>query len=169
LGIVVLANKSGSPLPDDIALHAADRLLGLEPIDWLGETLDQLTKGEDARKESKEKKETGQRPGTRPVHPLEEYAGDYQHPGYGSLKVELRDGRLVSVYNGIELSLEHWHFEVFNAPRADNDPTMDDLNWKMQFETNVKGYVGSVSVPLESRVKPIVFTRLPDKKPSNPG
>ncbi len=124
VGIVVLTNKEGSPLPDLIVLHAADRLLGLEPIDWLAEGLDQSKKGEDARKEAakKKKKETWRRSGTHPAHPLEEYAGDYEHPGYGLLKIELRDGRLSCVYNRIEFTLEHLHFEVFNAPRPTTTP-----------------------------------------------
>ena len=57
------------------------RLLGLEPIDWLAEGLDRRTKSLAAEKEAKKKKETVRRSGTHPAHPLEEYAGDYQHPG----------------------------------------------------------------------------------------
>ena len=168
IGIVVLTNKSGTPLPDLIVLHAADRLLGLEPIDWLAEDLDQRKKGEDAKKEDKKKKETWRRSGTHPAHPLEEYAGDYEHPGYGPLRIELRDGRLGCVYHGIEFTLEHWHFEVFNAPKADNAPALGDLNWMLSFQTNLKGYVDAVAVPLEPKVKPIVFTKRPDKKLSDP-
>ncbi|HZW34487.1 MAG TPA: DUF3471 domain-containing protein, partial [Isosphaeraceae bacterium] len=168
LGIVVLNNKNSSPLPGLVAQHASDRLLGLEPIDWLAEGLDRRTKSLAAEKEAKTKKETVRRSGTHPAHPLEEYTGDYQHPGYGPLKVELRDGRLVSTYNGIEATLEHWHFEVFSAPKADNDPALDDLNLKLQFQTNFKGYVDAVAVPLEPSVKPIVFTKQPDKKLTDP-
>ncbi len=82
--------------------------------------------------------------------------------------IELRDGKLVAVYNGIEATLEHWHYEVFNAPKADNDPALADINWKVQFQTNVKGYVDAVAVPLEPSVKPIVFARRPDRKLSDP-
>ena len=168
MGLVVLTNKDGTPLPELITRHAADRLLSLEPIDWLAEGLDKRNKGLDAQKEAKKKKESVRRPGTRPAHPLEEYAGDYEHPGYGPLTVELRDGKLVATYNGIAATLDHWHYEVFNAPKADNDPALADLNWKIQFQTNVKGYVDAVAVPLEPSVKPIVFTRRPDRKLSDP-
>jgi CubicO group peptidase (beta-lactamase class C family) len=168
MGLVVLTNKDGTPLPETITRHAADRLLGLEPIDWLAEALDRRTKSLDATKEAKKKKESVRRPGTKPAHPLEEYAGDYEHPGYGVLKVELRDGKLVAVYNGIRATLDHWHYEVFSAPKADNDPALADLNWKVQFQTNVKGDVDAVAAPLEPTVKPIVFTRRPDSKLSDP-
>jgi CubicO group peptidase (beta-lactamase class C family) len=169
MAIVVLTNKDRSPLPDLIVLHVADRLLGLEPFDWLAEGLDHRKKAEDASKvAAKTETDTWRRSGTQAAHPLEEYAGEYEHPGYGPLKIELRDGRLVSVYNGLEFTLEHWHFEVFNAPKADNDPTLDNLNWKVAFQTNVKGFVDAVAVPLEPKVKPIVFTKRPDKKLSDP-
>ncbi len=168
IGLVVLTNKDGSPLPGLIGQHAADRLLGLAPIDWLAEGLDRRTKGLEAEKAAKTKKDTVRRPGTHPAHPLEEYAGDYEHPGYGPLAIEVKDGRLVSVYNGIRATLDHWHYEVFNAPKPDNDPALADLNLKFQFQTNLKGYVDGVAVPLEPSVKPIVFTKLPDKKLSDP-
>jgi hypothetical protein len=169
VGIVVLANKEGSPLPDLIAMHAADRLLGLEPIDWLAEGLDQSKKRENARKEeAKKKKDTWRRSGTHPAHPLEEYSGEYEHPAYRLLRIELRDGRLGCVYHGIEFTLEHWHFEVFNAPKAENDPVLEPLDWKFQFQTNLKGYVDAIAMPLYSNIKPIVFTRRPDKKLSDP-
>ncbi len=120
------------------------------------------------RRRPRRRKTTVRRPGTRPAHPLEEYAGDYEHPGYGPLTVELHDGQLVSTYNGIRATLDHWHYEVFNAPKADNDPALADLNLKLQFQTNLKGYVDAVAVPLEPSVKPIVFTKRPDKKLSDP-
>ncbi|MGP0062888.1 MAG: serine hydrolase [Isosphaeraceae bacterium] len=168
MGIVVLSNKDGSPLPSLIVRHASDRLLGLAPIDWLAEGLDRRNKALEAEKAARKQKGTVRRPGTRSAHPLEEYAGDYEHPGYGTLAIELHDGHLVSTYNGIRASLEHWHFEVFNAPKADNDPALADLNLKHQFQTSVKGYVDAVAVPLEPSVKPIVFLKRPDKKLSDP-
>ncbi len=168
MGLVVLTNKNGTPLPELISRHASDRLLALQPIDWLAEGLEKQTKAQGAEKEAKKKKESVRRPGTHPAHPLEEYAGEYEHPGYGELTVEVKDGKLVAVINDIRATLEHWHYEVFNAPKADNDPALDDLNWKLQFQTNVKGDVDAVSAPLEPTVKPIVFTRRPDRKLSDP-
>ena len=168
MGLVVLTNKDGTPLPGLIGRHASDRLLGLTPIDWLAEGLDRRTKGLAAEKDAKTKKDTVRRPGTHPAHPLAEYAGDYEHPGYGPLTIEVHDGRLVSVYNGIRASLDHWHYDVFNAPKADNDPALAELNLKLQFQTNLKGYVDAVAVPLEPSVKPIVFLKQPDKKLSDP-
>src|SRR5262249_46855573 len=147
LGLVVLTNMNGSSLPRLITEHASDRLLGLATTGWLAEGLDKKAKGRDAEKDAKKNKDEARRPGTHPAQPLEEYAGDYVHRGYGTLKIALRDGKLVYTYNGIEAALEHWHYEVFAAPKADNDPAMADLNLKLQFHDDLKGYVSAVAVP----------------------
>lgn len=39
IGVVVLANLNGTPLPTIVARQASDRMLGLEPVDWNGRTL----------------------------------------------------------------------------------------------------------------------------------
>ena len=166
LGIVVLANMNGTGLPEMVTRHAADRLLGLPPIDWNGEALGKKAKNKAAAKEAKTKKDTVRRPGTTPAHKLEEYAGEYEHPGYGIIKIELRDGKLNFAYNNIEAPLEHWHFEVFNALKNPKDPAFEDQ--KVQFLTNVKGYVDGLAVSFEPSLKPIVFTMRPDRRLSDP-
>ena len=123
-------------------------------------------KNKAAAKEAKTKKDTVRRPGTTPAHPLEEYAGEYEHPGYGIIKIELRDGKLNFAYNNIEAPLEHWHFEVFNALKNPKDPAFEDQ--KVQFLTNVKGYVDGLAVSFEPSLKPIVFTMRPDSRLSDP-
>jgi CubicO group peptidase (beta-lactamase class C family) len=166
LGLVLLSNKNGTGLPGLVAQHALDRLLKLEPIDWSGEALKRRKASLEAAKAAKAKKTSVRRSGTHHAHSLEEYAGDYEHPGYGSLKVELRDGSLSFVYNSIDTPLEHWHFEVFSGKKAAKDPAFEDM--KLQFRDNLRGDVDGLAVPFESSVKPIVFARKPDAKLSDP-
>ena len=166
LGLVVLSNMNGTQLPELLSRHAADRLLGLPSIDWSGEALKKKKVAKDAAKSAKTKKTAVRRRGTTPAHPLEEYAGLYEHPGYGVAHVELREGKLHFSFNGIDAPLEHWHYEVFNALKNPKDPALEDM--KVQFLTGVKGFVESLSVPFEPRLKPIVFTKRPDAKLSDP-
>jgi CubicO group peptidase (beta-lactamase class C family) len=166
LGMVVLANLGGTGLPQMITRHASDRLLGLTSIDWNGEALEKRAKGKAATKDAKSKRETVRRPGTTPSHKLEEYAGLYEHPGYGIIKIELREGKLNFTYNQIKAPLEHWHFEVFRGLKNPKDPAFEDL--KVQFLTNVNGYVDSLAVPFEPSLKPIVFAHRPDARLSDP-
>jgi CubicO group peptidase (beta-lactamase class C family) len=166
LGLIAVANISGTSLPEMVTRHAADRLLGLSTIDWSGEELAKKAKNKAASKEAKSKKETVRRPGTTPAHPLEEYAGEYENPGYGIVKIELRDGKLTFAYNGIEAPLAHWHYEVFNGLKNPKDPAFEDE--KVQFQTNVKGYVDGLAVAFEPSLKPIVFAIRPDARLSDP-
>ncbi len=166
LGIVVLSNMNGTQLPEMVSRHAADRILSLSPIDWAGEELKKRKTAKEAARVAKTKKTTVRRPGTSPSHPLAEYVGLYEHPGYGEVQVEERDGRLTFRFNGIDAELEHWHFVVWNALKNPKDPAFEDM--KLQFLTGLKGYVEGLSLPFEPRIKPIVFSKKPEAKLSDP-
>jgi len=142
-----------------VSRHGADRILGLEPIDWSGEELVKKKKGKEATKAAKARKDTVRRSGTAPAHKLDEYAGEYEHRGYGIVQIELHDGQLNLTYNKIGAPLQHWHYEVFNALKNPKDPAFEDQ--KVQFLTNVKGYVDGLAVTMEPRLKPIVFSKRP--------
>jgi hypothetical protein len=166
LGLVVLSNMNGTQLPEMLSRHAADRILALSPIDWSGEALKKKKAGDEAAKSAKTKKTTVRRPGTKPGHALEEYAGTFEHPGYGTIRVEARDGTLHFSFNGIDAELEHWHFEFWNAQKNAKDPAFEEM--KVQFLTGVKGFVEGLSVPFEARIKPIVFSKSADPRLSDP-
>lgn len=159
LGFVALANKSASGLPELLIRTAADRILDLEPVDWIGEAAKRRAEGEEIGKAASERQETRRRSGTSPAHKLAEYAGDYSHPGYGDIKVTLKGKALEFVYNGIATPLEHWHFETWNGGKAD-DPVF--TNMKLTFRTDLNGQIVSVEAPFEPSVDPIVFAKKPD-------
>ncbi len=157
-GFVVLTNKNGTGLPELLIRHAIDRLLELEPIKWLSEAADKKEKGEQAEKAAKQKKLVRQKKGTRPAHKLKEYTGTYVHPGYGELKVFLKEKQLAFTYNGISTLLNHWHFETFNGAEASDDSFQDI---KLTFRTNVRGLVSALEVPFEATLEEIVFKMKP--------
>jgi CubicO group peptidase (beta-lactamase class C family) len=159
VGFVVLVNKNGSALPELLIRQASDLVLELEPKDWIGEAAKEKAAGEKVGEEARQKKHTRKKPGTKPAHELEEYTGDYFHPGYGDLKVFLKNGEIYFTFNGITTPLEHWHYETFNGKRAD-DPTFEDM--KLTFRTDVNGNVARLETPFESTLDAIAF----DKKPS---
>ena len=164
LGFVVLTNKNGTPFPSLVVQTAADRVFGLEAVDWIGEAAKNQAEGNEAQKKAEEKKVTRRRPGTTPAHKLEEYTGDYWHPGYGGLKVELKGTQLLFTYNRIATPLEHWHYETFSGLKTD-DPTFQDM--KLTFRTDVNGNVAAVAAPFEPTLGEIVFARKPEAKLSD--
>lgn len=123
LGIVFFTNRR-SFLPAQITQTAVDRILGFEPIDWLGEAYQQKKMDEIARKEAENKKEMLRISGTKPSHQLSEYTGDYHHPGYGSLKIDNVNEAMELTINGMTPSLEHWHYDVWNSVNWGGDSTV---------------------------------------------
>jgi hypothetical protein len=165
VGFVVLSNKNATGLPELLIRHATDLLLGLEPKDWVGEAAKSKVKGDEAAKEAEKKKAARRVLNTKPSHKLEDYAGDYFHPGYGDLKVTADKGQLSFTFNYIATPLEHWHFDVFNGLRA-GDPAFEDT--KLNFITDANGNVARLEAPFESTLEPIVFDKKPDAKLSDP-
>jgi CubicO group peptidase (beta-lactamase class C family) len=165
LGFVILTNRNGTGLPELLIRAAADRILGLAAEDWIGDAAKRMAEAEAVGKKAEEKLGSRRRPGTVPAHKLEEYAGDYRHPGYGDLKVTLKAGQLGFVYNGMATPLAHWHFETFNGGKAD-DPEFKDM--KVTFRTDATGNVVGVAIPLEATVDDIYFVKKPDARLSDP-
>ena len=161
LGIVILTNKNGTSLPSILRNHITDRILELETIDWYGNALSSMEKGKEIIKEAQKKKEATRMEGTNFSHKLENYAGIYQHPGYGEITVEINDDQLNFTYHDIKTSLEHWHYDVFNGMKAE-DPVFRDM--KLQFLSNLDGYISELHLPMEPRVDPIAFLKKPDKR-----
>lgn len=163
LGIVVLTNLNGTPLPGIVSLYATDLLLGLEPVDFNGRARVRFEAAQKARGKRDETKEARCKD-TKPAHKLEEYVGEYEHPAYGVIKID-RDGKKLRIkYNFLDSELEHWHYEVFQATVEE----MGDEKVKFQFLTNTRGDVDRISTLLEVSIDEIVFERRASAAMSSP-
>ena len=168
VGVVALANKDGSPLPEILCRVAIDRMLELEPIDWNARIKARADEGEKAADKARGTLEVFDRKkGTRPSHGLEDYAGDYEHPAYGTMTVA-RDGaaNLEATIHAIPMKLVHWHYDTFQANLQ--DPALADEKLFVLFRTNTKGDVDSLTMPLEAQTAEIVFTKKPPARLSDP-
>jgi hypothetical protein len=165
IGVVVLTNAE-TALPTVLTQHLLDRLLALEPIDWSSEGLARRQQGREAERAAEGRKTAVRVAGTRPAHALADYAGDYLHPGYGTLRVELVESALRATFNHIATPLAHWHYETFDGAENRADPTFEHM--KYTFVTDVHGNVSELRVPFEPAVDAIVFTRRPDARMYDP-
>jgi len=165
VGVVVLANLSGTPLCSLLARNAVDRLLGLKSSDYIAKAFANRIKAEQAGKEGEKKKAVTRIAGTVASHKLSDFAGDYEHPGYGVLKVSLNGDHLEATFNKITTPLEHWHYDTFNGGKV-KDNTFEEM--KFSFQTDANGFIASVAVPFEPAVKEIVFAKKPDAQLSDP-
>lgn len=162
LGVAVLTNLNGTSTRDFIPFMIYDRLLGLQPIDWSSRYKEQADRAR-ARQDSVRARDVASRvANTTPSHPLTDYAGVYNHPGYGDIRIAVTDGKLAFSYSSLQLVMEHFHYDVFEtAPRSPAQPT----RWKVQFLGDMTGTVTGLSIPVEPALKPIVFSKQKQVEP----
>ncbi len=163
IGLVVLTNSTSSSLGPVISYRVLDELLGLEPLPWQERNKTQrdaaLAGAQKARAATVRKEAPLRRP-------LEEYAGDYDHPGYGRFSIKVSGDKLVPEFGVLKIDLEHRHFDVFDL--LWHELTDQGINFALIFQTSAEGDVVSLTVPFEATVDPIRFERQPDARGRDP-
>jgi CubicO group peptidase (beta-lactamase class C family) len=156
IGVIVLViGGHCGPLPNIITYNIYERLLGLDQTPW-SERLSQIRrKDKEAGKEARTKAGVDRVPDTKPSHTLSDYAGDYEHPAYGILRISTKDHDLQFDFHKIQLPLTHYHYDRFDTPD-------DELwgKWSVNFSTNPQGEVDKALMSLDQAEA--VFTRKPD-------
>jgi CubicO group peptidase (beta-lactamase class C family) len=166
VAIITLANIDHAGILDVITNHLADRVLQLPQINWNATALAKRNAVKQLDTAAESKKNAARRSGTKPSHSLADYAGDYENAGYGVLHVDATSNGLRATFNRIETPLEHWHYDVFNGLKNENDPVFEDM--KYNFWTDFAGNINAVEASFEPRVSPIVFDKKPDARLSDP-
>jgi CubicO group peptidase (beta-lactamase class C family) len=158
IGVVVLTNRSGTRLRDALPYEILDRFLGLESAGLLRRNRELEEKNFAAEDAAKSAGVSDRKPNTKPAHALQDYAADYEHPGYGRIRVGFEKDHLTLGYYKFITPLEHWHYEVFQAPaNRQNDLELT----RVEFHTDLSGDIDGLTIPLEPAVDPISFTRQP--------
>ncbi|MBI5433563.1 MAG: serine hydrolase [Planctomycetes bacterium] len=165
-GLVILTNQNASALPGLVAQHAFDRLLGLERVDWSAKALATRDAAKSKVEEGKAKRDAERKTGTSPSHALADYAGEYEHAGYGIVKSTLDGGALKITFHELTAKLEHWHYDVFAARPDGEDTTFEDL--KLQFTLGFDGEVDGLRVTVDPNLPPARFERRAEAELSDP-
>ncbi len=163
IGTVILLNMDESSLREVLAYNIADRLLGLDQVDWNKRELDRYLAVKKAEAEAREKNYVPRRPNTQFSHPIDEYVGEYANPAYGTMTITRagneRDLRIG--YHTMESAAQHWHYDVWRVP---HDPLDLLQETEIMFNTDWQGNITSLSSPMEPGVKDIVFTKMPERR-----
>jgi CubicO group peptidase (beta-lactamase class C family) len=162
IGVVILTNMPGQPSPEILAYNVYDRLLGLDQVPWLARFKDLEAKRKKQEEDSKKTKTSDKKTGTHPSHDLKDYAGNYENPGYGVIKIEQNgDGFELTLNKLGPYPLVHYYYDVFEIPEDVDSPAAGKL---FQFLMDKKGDIHSISAALEPALQEdIVFTRAVDK------
>jgi CubicO group peptidase (beta-lactamase class C family) len=164
IGVVVLTNLDGNPLPTIVTRNVYDRLLGLNQVPWNQRLLAMESGGKKAEQEAKDKGYSPRKIGTHPSHDLKDYVGEYSNPGYGLVSIAEDGQKFKLSLNKVSRSLEHYHYDIFQIPE---NPLDQFQKMKVQFFTGLDGEIDSLSIPLQPDVKDVVFARMPDKQLSD--
>jgi len=164
IGVAVMTNTSSSAMAPVLAYRVLDELLGLEPFDWFAEFKARYDAAAAGIREVRGARRVV--PGAPLPRPLDAYASEYQHPGYGSLIITIDGGTLRPHLGTMDLSLAHRHYETF------------DLEWHelgdqshlfpLMFLSDPDGDITALTVPFEPSVGPLRFDRLPDARARDP-
>ena len=162
-----LQHVTHGTVPALVVRNAFDRMLGLEPIDWAARARKREAEAKQEAEEAKKADLAAAAPDTSPTHPLADYAGDYEHPGYGKASVRVHEDGLILEVVGIEFPLKHYHYDLFIVP-YDLPASAGAAGFggvKVRFDYDDAGAINVVSVPLEPAVSPIRFVRASDWPP----
>ena len=100
IGVVVLTNMNASNLTAIVRNNVLDRMLGLTEVDWNKRLLDERTKNKEAQNKTKKEEDGNRVKDTKPSHPLEAYAGKFEHPGYGVIEILKKAKRFRLMFTG---------------------------------------------------------------------
>jgi CubicO group peptidase (beta-lactamase class C family) len=167
VGVAVLANNGMVPLfaPHILANYVFDRVCGKEPAPWL----DRFREGRRQQDVIRQARKASRRPATEPGRDLADYAGDYEHPGYGRITITHAEGKLHWAFRGMAEPLAHRHSDTFELPEAPESPgRLLPGRLALSFSTDREGNIVSVAVPFEPLVKDIAFTRVAGGDCTNP-
>jgi len=116
VGVVVLTNTDGQNLQNALPLKILDRFLDVPDRDWSALYLAQATQQRQRADSVRASLVAPRMTGTKPSLPLDRYAGVYDNPFYGELRIT-QDGRGLILARSAEQSakLEHWHLDTYSV------------------------------------------------------
>jgi hypothetical protein len=160
--IVFVIGDQSQPLYNTITYNVYERLLGMELTPWSERNLDDRDKGKAVGKEGRSKAGEDRVAGAGPSHKLADYAGEYEHPAYGIMKINLKaQDSLQFDFHNIVLPLSNYHYDRFDTPNDEEYGL-----WSLNFMTNPAGEVSSLVVSVDEGQ--VTFTRRADPGLSDP-
>src|SRR5260370_16811165 len=108
----------------------------MDQTPWTDRLLEIRLKGKKAGTEARTKEGFGRVPDTKPSHALADYAGEYEHPAYGTLKIGMKDNALQFDFHKIRLPLAHFHYDRFDTPNA-----QENGNRSLHFSPNPQAHL----------------------------
>lgn len=164
IGVAVMTNTTSSVMAQVVAYGVLDELLDLPPIDWFSRYKSRYDAATAGGREARSARHVVA--SAPPPRSLAAYAGEYEHPGYGTISIAAEGDTLRPRFGTLNLTLAHRHYETF------------DLEWHelgdqshifpLMFLSDPDGDITACTVPFEPSVEPARFSRLADTRARDP-
>jgi CubicO group peptidase (beta-lactamase class C family) len=130
LGIVLLNNLEGTQMNLAVSNNLVDLILDLKTQDWNTDLAAAVEKEKAAHAAAVRRWLAKRRPGTKPSMPLARYAGTYEDPAYGTVRIANTKGALLWEWSTFRGPLEHFHYDTFTAQQdfLGNPPVVFTIN-----------------------------------------
>ncbi len=146
LAIGILSNRYETRMNQAVTNTLADSLLGMSTKDW-DAILGKVVREEEAEKAAaRTELEKARKANLKPAFPLDQYAGNYEHPAYGTGTIRVEKGDLVWEWSSFRCRLEPWQEEVF---RITGGP----------FEDQFIGFRTAINGPVALKFEEVIFER----------
>ncbi len=157
MGVIILTNQHGSAVTGIVRNIVADRMLRLDRTDWLGRHIQRTEKAQSPGKTE----DLLRARSTEPSHLLEEFAGHFSHPGYGTFEVAVKNDSLFADFERMRFYLRHYHYNIFEPLEIKDGvaDTTDPSSLRFNFSTNDVGEIAAVNLKFEALLDPISFKR----------
>ena len=152
-GVTVLVNQDDSILPYIIADIVQNRLLNKKGPDDYPVIVQDIYQPSDIIESLNDK-----RP---PSKSLDSFVGEYEHKGYGKIKIKLEDDKLHAIYPTYKFFLEHLHYDIFVMKPLNDVSDIFNPEFTLNFKMDEDGEISSFTMNLQS--EPIEFNKKQEK------
>ena len=148
-GVTVLVNQDDSILPYIIADIVQNRILNTKHGNDYPVVVTDIYQPSDMIESINKEKP--------PSKSLASFVGEYEHKGYGNIKVVLENDKLYAVYPTYKFFLEHLHYDIFVMKPLKDVSDIFNPEFAVNFKMTDSGEISSLTMNLQS--DPVEFVK----------
>ncbi len=148
-GVAVLVNQDDSILPYVIADIVQNRMLNKESVDNYPVIVQEIYQASEMIQSINNEKP--------PSKSLSSFVGEYEHKGYGKIKIILEDNNLYAIFPTYKFFLEHLHYDVFVMKPLKDISDIFNPEFSVNFKMNKSGEISCFTMNLQT--EPIKFIK----------
>ena len=139
LGIFITTNTGAVDynFVNIITNYISDNLLNMNQIDWDSRYHKEVNDNKFEEEKKNKEHDATRKMGAMMSHPIDYYAGVYEHPAYGTLQIFKTDKGLRVFYHNRQTELRHFHYDFFEG-----DDFLEGVSFN--FSTNSKGDIDKI-------------------------